>query len=63
MVAQDSDILPLPGGKTRAHLEDTIKALELTFTADDLARLDQILPPGAASGERYPPGAMSKVQQ
>lgn len=62
VVAKDSAIMPLPGCKTRAHLEDTIKALELTFTADELARLDQAVPPGAASGERYPPGAMSKVQ-
>lgn len=63
VIAQDSGILALPGCKTRAHLEDTIKALELGLTAEDLARLDQALPPGAASGERYPPGAMSKVQQ
>lgn len=40
-MAQGPDIIPIPGCKTRLHLEDNIKALEIKLTGDDLARLDQ----------------------
>jgi aryl-alcohol dehydrogenase-like predicted oxidoreductase len=39
-MAQGPDIIPIPGCKSRAHLEDNLRALELDLTADDLVRLD-----------------------
>ncbi|WP_454830260.1 aldo/keto reductase [Paraburkholderia xenovorans] len=53
VLAQGDDIVPIPGTKRRQRLEDNIKALEVRLSADDLARIDRILPPGAAAGERY----------
>jgi hypothetical protein len=36
------------------YLEENAAAVEIELTGDDLARLDDILPPGAAAGDRYP---------
>jgi aryl-alcohol dehydrogenase-like predicted oxidoreductase len=52
LMAQGSDIIPIPSSKSRLHLEENLKALEIELTKEDLARLDAILPPGAAAGPR-----------
>lgn len=52
LMAQGNDIIPIPGSKSRRHLEDNLKALEIKLTQDDLARLDAMMPPGAAAGPR-----------
>jgi aryl-alcohol dehydrogenase-like predicted oxidoreductase len=54
-------IVPIPGAKSRKHLEENVRAADIVFTADDLAELDCIVPPGAASGTRYPIGQMHRV--
>ncbi len=45
-------VTPIPSNKTRAHLEENLKALELRLTPEDLARIDAIMPPGTAAGPR-----------
>lgn len=40
-MAQGPDVIPIPGCKTRLHLDDNIKALEIQLSAGDLARLNQ----------------------
>jgi aryl-alcohol dehydrogenase-like predicted oxidoreductase len=52
LMAQGSDVIPIPSNKSRKHLEENIKATEMRLSKEDLARLDQIFPPGAASGPR-----------
>ena len=52
LMAQGSEVIPIPSNKTRAHLEENIKATEIQLSKDDLARLDGIFPPGAAAGPR-----------
>lgn len=52
LMAQGEDIIPIPSSKSRRHLEENLKVLEIELTPDDLARLDEILPPGAAAGTR-----------
>ena len=52
LMAQGSDVIPIPSNKTRAHLEENIKATEIKLSEEDLARLDAIFPPGAAAGPR-----------
>jgi aryl-alcohol dehydrogenase-like predicted oxidoreductase len=54
-------IVPIPGAKSRRHLDENLGAAEIALTADDLAEIDRIAPPGAASGTRYPPGQMHRV--
>ncbi|HEX7230856.1 MAG TPA: aldo/keto reductase, partial [Candidatus Binatia bacterium] len=52
LMAQGKDIIPIPSNKTQAHLEENIKATEITLTPEDLARLDAIFRPEAVAGPR-----------
>ena len=61
VLAQGSDVVPIPGTKRRAYLEQNVAATELTLTAGDLAALDEAAPVGAAAGDRYPPEALARV--
>ena len=61
VLAQGDDIVPIPGTKHVRYLDENIGALEVQLTADDLRRLDEILPPGAAAGERYHAPGMATV--
>jgi aryl-alcohol dehydrogenase-like predicted oxidoreductase len=54
VLAQGSDVVPIPGTKRRRYLEDNVGALGVRLTAADLARIDEVAPPGAAAGLRYP---------
>jgi aryl-alcohol dehydrogenase-like predicted oxidoreductase len=52
--AQGDDVVPIPGTKRRAYLEENVAAVDISLSDDDMKRLDEILPPGAAAGDRYP---------
>jgi aryl-alcohol dehydrogenase-like predicted oxidoreductase len=54
-------IVPIPGAKSCKHLEENVRAADIVLTADDLAEIDRIVPPGAASGTRYPIGQMHRL--
>lgn len=51
---QGDDIAPIPGTKRVAYLEENVAATEIELTTDDLRRIDEAAPHGAAAGERYP---------
>jgi len=51
---QGEDIVPIPGTKRRSYLEENVAAAEITLSDDELERLDEAAPPGAAAGDRYP---------
>ena len=53
VLAQGDDIVPIPGTKRRSYLEQNVDALTVELSAEDLARLNEIMAPGAASGTRY----------
>ena len=53
VLAQGDDVVPIPGTKRRTYLEDNLGALGVTLSAEDLARIDAIMQPGAAEGPRY----------
>jgi aryl-alcohol dehydrogenase-like predicted oxidoreductase len=46
-------VVPIPGTKRRKNLEENVAALGITLTREDLQRIDEAAPKGAASGERY----------
>jgi aryl-alcohol dehydrogenase-like predicted oxidoreductase len=52
LIAQGNDIIPIPSNKKRRHLEENIKAIDVKLSQEDLARLGEIFPPGAAAGPR-----------
>jgi aryl-alcohol dehydrogenase-like predicted oxidoreductase len=53
LLAKGEDVVPIPGTKRQAYLEQNLAALDVRLSADDVARLDALFPPGAARGERY----------
>jgi aryl-alcohol dehydrogenase-like predicted oxidoreductase len=61
VLAQGDDVVPIPGTKRRTYLDENIAALDVKLSAEDLKRLDEILPPGAAAGERYHARGMESV--
>ena len=52
LMAQGEDIIPIPSSKSRRHLEENLKAIDIQLAKEDLARLDAIFRPGAAAGPR-----------
>src|ERR1051326_2867794 len=58
LLAQGKDIVPIPGTKRRARLEESVGALDVTLSADDVKRIGDALPVGAAAGLRYPEAQM-----
>jgi len=54
LLAQGDDVVPIPGTKRVKYLEENVAALRVDLTPDEVAVLDSIFPPGAASGQRYP---------
>ncbi|MBB4154358.1 aryl-alcohol dehydrogenase-like predicted oxidoreductase [Sphingomonas jinjuensis] len=63
VLAQGDDLVPIPGTKRRYYLEDNLGALDVILSDDDLARIDRILPPGAATGTRYPAQTMTALNR
>lgn len=59
LLAQGPDIVPIPGTKRVAYLEENAGAVDVTLSADDLGALDAAVPKGAAAGDRY--GDMSTI--
>jgi aryl-alcohol dehydrogenase-like predicted oxidoreductase len=54
-------IVPIPGAKSRKHLEENVRAAELQLSDDDLKEIDRLAAPGAAAGTRYPGGQMHRL--
>ncbi|MEA2483141.1 MAG: hypothetical protein QOC55_1088 [Thermoleophilaceae bacterium] len=53
VMAQGDDIVPIPGTTKVKNLEENVAATDVQLTEDDLRRLDEVAPKGAASGDRY----------
>jgi aryl-alcohol dehydrogenase-like predicted oxidoreductase len=47
-------VVPIPGTKRVAYLEENAAATDVELSDDDLRRLDEAAPVGAAVGDRYP---------
>lgn len=59
VLAQGDDVVPIPGTKRVAYLEENVGAADVRLSADDLAALDAAVPREAVVGERY--GDMSSI--
>ena len=54
LLHRGDDIVPIPGTKSRARLEENAAAAAISLSAAEIASLDAALPVGAAQGGRYP---------
>ena len=61
VLAQGEDLVPIPGTKKRAYLEENLNSLDVRLSAEDLRRIDEVAPKGAAAGDRYPSNMMHTV--
>ncbi len=61
VAAQGDDIVPLVGARTRARLAESLGALDVTLSADDLAALERAVPKDAAAGARYAEAQMAHL--
>ena len=53
VLAQGPDVVPIPGTKRRAYLEENTAAATMELSPADLVRLDEAVPPAAVAGDRY----------
>ena len=63
LLAQGEDIIPIPGTKRRKYLEENVGALRVKLTGEDLRRIEEVAPKGAAAGMRYPEAMMTLVNR
>lgn len=61
VLGRGEDIVPLVGARRRDRLEEALGALDVELMADDLARIEDAVPPGAAAGSRYPEPQMAML--
>jgi aryl-alcohol dehydrogenase-like predicted oxidoreductase len=53
VLAKDETIVPVIGARTRKQLEESLRALEIELTAEEVARLEEAIPAAAVAGARY----------
>ena len=63
LLHQGDDIVPIPGTKRREYLEENAAAADITLTEEDLRRIEEAAPVGAAAGERYDEASMRAVNR
>jgi aryl-alcohol dehydrogenase-like predicted oxidoreductase len=63
VLSRGPDVVPIPGTRLQAHLEENLAATEIHLSPEDLRRIDEALPRGAASGARYPDVSMRWVDR
>jgi aryl-alcohol dehydrogenase-like predicted oxidoreductase len=63
LLHKGDDIVPIPGTKRRAYLEENVGAAALSLAAADLERLDAALPPGSVAGPRYNERMLSLIDR
>jgi aryl-alcohol dehydrogenase-like predicted oxidoreductase len=62
LLAKGDEIVPIPGTKRRPYLEENVRAVEITLSADEVGALEEAFPPGSAAGTRYPPESMRLLE-
>jgi aryl-alcohol dehydrogenase-like predicted oxidoreductase len=63
VLAQGEDIVPIPGTKRVAYLEENAGALDVELTPADLESIEKAAPPDMVVGLRYPEAQMSSLNQ
>jgi aryl-alcohol dehydrogenase-like predicted oxidoreductase len=61
LLARGRDIVPIPGTKRRERLEENVGAVDVRLTSEEVQRISDAVPVGAAAGARYPEPLMKGV--
>ena len=63
VLAQGEDVVPIPGTKRAAYLDENMGALDVRLTPADLEQIEGVFPVGSTAGERYPAQSMQAVNR
>jgi aryl-alcohol dehydrogenase-like predicted oxidoreductase len=63
LMTRGKDVVSIPGTKRVRYLEENLGAIGVTITQDEMRRLDNAFPLGAAAGERYQPAGMQAINR
>lgn len=63
ILAQGDDIITIPGTRKIANLKENMTAASIAFTPEELKSINQVIPPGIASGNRYPDQFMNALNK
>jgi aryl-alcohol dehydrogenase-like predicted oxidoreductase len=63
LLHRGEDVVPIPGTKRRAYLEENVRAAELTLSAAETAELDRALAPERVAGPRYDAERMKTIDR
>lgn len=63
VLAQGPHLVPIPGTRRLRTLEENAAATEIVLAPEDLARIEEVFPKGAASGHRYAEAARSALNR
>ena len=61
VLGRGRNIIPVMGARTRAQLRETLAALDLTLSVDELTRIAEAVPAAAVAGTRYAPAQMKTL--
>jgi len=61
LLAQGDDVIAIPGTKRKDRLEENVNAMKVQLTAEDVRRISEAVPAGAAAGLRYPEAQLKAV--
>jgi aryl-alcohol dehydrogenase-like predicted oxidoreductase len=63
LLAQGTDIVPIPGTTNLARLEENLAAPQVTLSKKELQRIETVAPHGVAAGQRYQPASMQLLNR
>ncbi|WP_329464678.1 aldo/keto reductase [Streptomyces sp. NBC_01431] len=63
LLAQDPEVVPIPGTKRRRHLEENLAAVGLRLTAEQVTEIERAVPAGSVVGPRYDAARMATVNR
>jgi len=61
VLSRGDDVVPIPGTKHPAYVEQNAAAVDLVLTEEDLEKIEDVAPKGVAAGDRYPPEHMARI--
>ena len=58
LLNRHDNVIPIPGTSSKQRLEENVAALDIELDDEDLEKIEEIAPRGAAAGKRYDPSAL-----
>lgn len=52
------NVIPIPGTSSKQRLEENVAAIDIELDDEDLEKIEEIAPRGAAAGKRYDPSSL-----